>query len=113
IMPWFLPYQNNQSGMHETAQTRQAYRIMMASPHVKASVLGKLLGVAGLELKILPVDKKNARDREIAEGCQWILGERIRGGFPGMAWSILSGAAIDGYSINEKVWAIERKGRWA
>lgn len=110
--PWFLPYADADY-TSETPQMRLAYRQMLASPDVKPALLGKILGVAALDLKILPADKKNPRDREIAEWVEYVLTRRLRGGVPELVWSILSGGLVDGYSISEKVWQPEDRGKWS
>lgn len=112
VFPWFLPYFDSAT-LHESEAMRLAYRQMLASPAVKSALLGKLFGVAGLDLKILPPDKKNPRDKAIAKHVEWMLTERLHDGVPGLIWSVLSGALIDGYSVNEKVWALEDRGRYA
>ncbi len=109
--PWFLPYLDNYT--RETTEMRVVYRYMIADPRVKAALYGKLFGVASLDLRILPANKKNSRDKAVAKHIEWMFTERLRDGVAGMVWSILSGALVDGYSICEKVWALEDKGRYA
>lgn len=111
VFPWFLPYFDNQT--RETEQMRLAYRHMLASPIVKAALFGKLFGVCSLDLKILPADKKNPKDKAVAQHVQWMLTERLRDCVPGLIWAVLSGGLVDGYSVTEKVWALEDRGRYA
>src|SRR5262245_26343688 len=110
ILPWFLPYFDDQTG--ETVAMRLAYRRMLADPNVKAAMLGKLLGVASLDLQVHPAKKQDAKDRTVAEFVQWMLTERTKGGIPELAWNVLSGALVDGFSVSEKVWGVEDKGRY-
>jgi len=112
VFPWFLPY-FDATTMHESAVMRMAYRQMMADPRIKTAVLGKLFGIAALGLKILPADKKNTRDKAIAKHVEWMLTERLKGTVPGLVWSILVSALIDGYSVSEKVWTLEERGRYS
>lgn len=112
VFPWFLPYFDSTS-LHETAVMRLAYRQMLKSPIVKSAIFSKLFGVAGLDLKILPADKKNARDKAIAKHVEWMLTERLHDTVPGLIWSVLVGALIDGYSVCEKVWVLEDRGRYS
>jgi hypothetical protein len=108
VLPWFLPYFDDYTA--EPAQARAAYRKMFADPNVKSALLGKLLAVGALDLKIRPAEKKNPLDEEVAEFVKWTLTERIRDGFPGLVWSILSGGLVDGYSVCEKVFEQEEGG---
>jgi hypothetical protein len=110
VFPWFLPYFDDKTG--ETAEMRAAYRMMFADPNVKAALLGKLLAVGALDLKVLPADKKNPTDRHVAKFVEYNLRQRVTGGIPGVAWSILGAGLIDGYSVCEKVFAPEERGRY-
>lgn len=115
VMPAFLPFvANNQTA--ETAGMRRAYRLMIAVPEIKAALFAKVLSAGSLELRVMPADKKNKRDHDVAEFVKWDLTRRVKGGFPGLAWSILAHGLIDGYSVSEKVWGHEEsgkhRGRW-
>lgn len=112
VFPWFLPY-FDQTTLHESTAMRLAYRQMLADPRIKTAILGKLFGVASLTLRILPADKKNRFDQAVAKHIEWMLTERLRGCVPELLWTVLIGALIDGYSVSEKVWALEDKGRYA
>lgn len=110
IIPWFLPFWDDQSG--ETQQMRTAYRQMLRDPVVKAAVLGKLYGVAALDIKITPVSD-DPGDVEVADFVEWSFTQRIKGMVPRMVESVILHALIDGYSVCEKVWGVEEHGRWA
>ncbi len=110
VLPWFLPFFDDRTG--ETQQMRHAYRRMIAEVNVKAALLGKLFGVASLDLQIVPASK-STRDGEIAAFVEYALTERLQGGIPQLVWSILSGGLVDGYSICEKVWEPEEDGDYA
>lgn len=112
VFPWFLPYFDSTT-LAETGVMRLAYRQMLGDPRIKTAILGKLFGVASLDLRILPADKNVAKDRAVAKHVEWMLTERLRDCVPGLIWSVLIGALIDGYSVNEKVWTLEEKGRYA
>ena len=56
-LPWFLPFFDQQDG--ETQEMRLAYRQMLRDPVVKGAVLGKLYGVAALDIKIAPVSDEH------------------------------------------------------
>jgi Protein of unknown function (DUF935) len=111
-VPQFLPYYDQLQNLAETAEQRLAYRVMLADPNVKAAVSGKVFGVMSLELNCQAADDSD-RSKEIAEFVEWALTRRINGGIPELAWNILIGALIDGYSVNEKVTEIQERGRWA
>jgi hypothetical protein len=110
VLPWFLPFYDDRTG--ETPQIRAAYRLMWASPQIKGATLGKIFGVASLDLKVQPVDRKNPTDRKIADFVRWNLTRRLAGGVPGLVWSVLSGGLPDGYSICEKVERYQAEGKY-
>lgn len=110
-LPWFLPFFDDQSG--ETQEMRLAYRQMIQRcPVVKGAMLGKIFGVAALDIKITPVSD-DPGDIEVAEFVEWSFNQRIEGSVPQMIEAIVLHALMDGYSINEKVWGVEEEyGRW-
>jgi len=112
-LPWIAPYLDESTG--EPADARASYRLMWADPVVKAALLGKLLAVAHLDVKVTPYGGVNARpaDRRAADIVRWNLTERLEGGFPGLVWSVLFHGCVDGHSVCEKVFAPERRGRFA
>lgn len=124
VLPWFAPYLDEHTG--ETAGMRLAYRRMLADPNVKAAICGKILAVAALDLNVIPHEPRQTgrsartrrgqatdRDREVADFVRWNLTERVQGCLPELAWGILSGGLIDGYSVSEKVWHHEDRGDYA
>jgi hypothetical protein len=111
VFPRIPPYIDETSG--ETDEHRNAYRLMMADPNVKAAVLGKLLGVAGLTLTVQPSRRDDPLAKEVADFTRWTLEEALSGGVPGLVWSVLSGALVDGYSVCEKVFEPESKGKYS
>lgn len=111
VLPNFLPFYDDPTG--ETLAMRRAYRQMLVDPNVKAAVLSKVLGVAALDLQVQPANKKSQRDQEVAEFVKWTLTERVQDCLPGLVWAVLSGGLIDGYSVAEKVWQPEERGRYA
>ena len=110
-LPWFLPFFDQQDG--ETQEMRLAYRQMIQrDPVVKGAMLGKIFGVAALDIKITPVSD-DPGDLEVAEFVEWSFNQRIEGSVPAMIEAIVLHALMDGYSINEKVWGVEEEyGRW-
>lgn len=110
--PIFLPYYDTFQNVAETAEQRIAYRRMFADPNIKGAILGKINSIMPLELKYHPPNDRSERDRLIANFCQWNLVERIEGGSHALIWNIVVHALIDGFSVNEPVWAIQEKGKY-
>lgn len=111
VFPWFLPYHDT-GALQESAVMRLAYRQMLKSPVVKSALLGKIFGVARLDLKMQPADKNNAKDRAVAQHMHWMLTQRLLGGMPMLAWNVIVHGCIDGYSVSEKVTCLEERGRY-
>ncbi len=111
LLPAFLPYFDDQTG--ETPEHRQAYRQMFSDANVKAALLGKILGVASLDLQVLPADKKDPEAKRHAEFAQWTFTRRLKGGVPELAWSVLAHACLDGFSLCERVLRPHTQGKWA
>lgn len=105
-IPEFLPFYLDQTV--ETSTIRLYYRRMLADPVVKAALVGKLLAVAAQELQIHPVDKNNPFDQEVAEFCSWVLTERMCGGFMELVWNVFIGMLVDGFSVVEPIWRVEK-----
>jgi DNA topoisomerase IB len=112
-IPNFLPFYDPQQTIYETAEMRTAYRLMLNEPNVKGAFLGKILPVMARTMKVHPAVRTGERHKKVAEFCQWNLERRLHGGISHLAWNILSHACVDGVSINEKVWAVHQKGRYA
>ncbi len=112
-LPWFLPYLENDTGTAETPLMRQMYRRAITFPPVKAAVLNKLFGVAALKLQIHPADKHNDSDMENADLVRWNLVRRFRGGMTHLVWQVFAPAMPDGYSVNEKIWTQQKRGKYA
>lgn len=106
---WFLPYIDSVVG--ETAIMRAAYRQMMRDPTVKAALLSKLFSVASLDVSVNPASDSpgDVRAADFVSHCL----TRVHGGLRGIAESILLPGLVEGYSLCEKVWALEdRSGPW-
>lgn len=95
----------------ETVEMRAGYRMALAEPTVKAAVLGKIGNVGALNVQVVPDDKKNPIELECA---QFVRSQLIgpSGTFHDIAWPILSGGLIDGWSVAEKQFGIIERGRW-
>jgi hypothetical protein len=109
-LPAFLPYFDDQTG--ETPEMRRQYRYMLTDPNVAAPLCNKIFGVGSLDLRVQPYRRKKAgrhakptpASQEHAEFTEWTLKHCMEGGIPSLAWNMLSGGLIDGFSILEKVW---------
>jgi hypothetical protein len=120
-MPAFLPYFDDHT--QETAEMRPWYRVMIREPFVKAAFLDKVFDIEALELHVNPYEDDSDgaepipearlhKNRQAAAFNQYAITKRVAGGVGGLVWSIFSGGLVDGYSICEKVWDIEQRGRW-
>ena len=110
ILRRFSPGTDNQTG--ETREMRLAYRSALAEPTVKAALLGKIGSVSFLDVQCVPEDKKNPLELEAAQFVKHnLIGPS--GTFYDLAWPILSGGLVDGYSVCEKQFGIIPRGRFA
>lgn len=105
----FLPL--SESYTDETQEMRNTYRVMLRDPTVKASVMTKLMAVCQLDPQVHPASEQGI-DHDAADFVRYAL-TKCKGGTRRMNAAILLGAILDGYSVCEKVWKIEDRGRWA
>lgn len=96
----------------ETAEMRTAYRrALLAEPAIKAALVGKIAAVQALGLNVKPYDD-TPRDRVVADYVKHTL-QTCKGGLPSLIDSILTPGLVDGFSVCEKVWRREQRGKWA
>lgn len=105
-----LPYLDN--GQDETEEIRNEYPKMLREAVIKSGFLTKTLSVASQDVQITAVHRDNPREQEAAEFVRHAL-QRLKGGTLGLAWSVLSGMLIRGWSVAEKTFQVESEGRWA
>lgn len=105
----FLPWLDNLT--EETQEVRDNYRKMLREPTLKAALLTKVLAVASLDVQVHPEDKLDAEAQRQAEFDRHAL-QRIKGGARKIIWSVFSGGLVDGFSVSEKVWTTEDRGKW-
>lgn len=105
------PFSDNFTG--ETREMRLKYRYALAEPSVKAALLGKIISVCSLSLQVKPKNRadRDPRSRDVADNLKYAIEASEYGSF-GVLWEMLSGGLIDGWSVSEKVWGIETRGRW-
>jgi hypothetical protein len=93
----------------ETDEIRAAYPVMLKDGPIRAALLTKVLAVSQLPLQVHPRQKKNPRDHECADFVRYAL-SRVESaqnwlGVPGIAWTVLGPACVQGFSVANKVWA--------
>jgi len=101
-------FQDNFTG--ETVEMRTAYRHALAEPAIKAALLGKIGSVMALGLQVKPAANATL-DHEVVDFIRHAL-TKCQGGLPELVWTILAGGLIDGFSVSEKVWRREIRGRF-
>lgn len=94
----------------ETDQMRLGYRRALAEPTIKAALLGKIFAVMSLKVQVKPAST-SPFDKEVSEFVHHAL-TRCQGGLPDLVWQILSGGLLDGFSVCEKVYREEERGRF-
>jgi hypothetical protein len=103
----------------ETREHRTAYGAMLrGEPSVKAAVLKTVREVSGLDVTVISADKKNPRDKEIADGWRDALlmagapGPKV--GVPHIVSNVGLPAYRDGYSVCDYALReqVEDRGRW-
>src|ERR1041385_6462755 len=109
VLPRFNPYISDDA---DHAARRKAYRRMLSDYSVKPAMQSKVLGVAALDLQIHPADKKDRECGRVADFNRYCFTERLQGGIPRLVENILTGALVDGFSVNEKRLDYEQRGQW-
>jgi hypothetical protein len=104
------------SATGETAEMRRAYPEMaFREAAVKSPLMARVWEVGCLDLQVLPADKANTRDREIAEGYKAAL-TKMNGGLGLRAAVVEIGlaAAIVGHSLSEMPLNadLDQRGKW-
>lgn len=100
----------------ETAEMRVAYRrAFTAEPAVKAALLGKIAAVQALGLNVKPADD-TPLDQYAADFVKRSLTtvgpEMGLSGIPLIVWEVLAGGLMDGFSVSEKIWKKEERGKF-
>lgn len=96
----------------ETAEMRTGYRrALLAEPAIKAALLGKIAAVQALGLQVKPYEK-TPLDQRVADWVKHSLTSGV-GGLPALIERVLVPGLTDGFSVCEKVWRREHRGKWA
>lgn len=103
------PFHDNFTG--ETREMRLKYRYALAEPSVKAALIGKIISVCSLSLQVTPKNRKDPRDKAVADCVKHAI-EASEYGLTGVLWDMLSGGLMDGWSVCEPVWKTETRGQW-
>ncbi|MCS7015608.1 MAG: DUF935 domain-containing protein [Gemmatales bacterium] len=106
LLPWY------DEGPKDPVQWRSIVRKMLAEPTVKAGLLQKVAAVASLDLHVHPAHPDRRQDRQAARFVFDVL-TQCAGGLRKICEAILLPALLDGYSVAEKVWMVQRRGPWA
>jgi len=110
----FLPYLDSLTG--ETQAHRNAYPQMLREPSVKAGILEKVLSIAALDVATNTTGD-GPNDEAAADFAGHLIGQ-IRAtdwdvaGLPAFCETVILPGLIMGYSISEKTWHVEERGRW-
>lgn len=95
----------------ETDEIRAAYPVMLKDGPIRAALMTKVLAVSQLPLQVHPRQKKSPRDQECGEFVRHALSKIESAqnwiGVPGIAWTVLGPACVQGFSVSNKVWADE------
>jgi hypothetical protein len=93
----------------ETPEIRGHYRVMLREPTLQAALKTQVLSVASQEVQAHPEDAEDPRQQQLARALLYAI-KQVHGGSPNLplgrgprhiAWSILSGAVMDGWSLCE------------
>ncbi|MCS7168213.1 MAG: DUF935 family protein [Gemmatales bacterium] len=106
LAPWYDDWPK------DPVQWRQIVRKMLAEPTVKAALLQKVVAVASLDLHVHPAHPAQRQDRRAARFVFDVL-TQCAGGLRKICEALLLPALLDGYSVAEKVWMVQRHGPWA
>ncbi len=115
LLPYIDSVTDGVGGRVSSAMRRQ-FRGMVKEPTVKAALLDKVLSVAALDLSTNPGGDTEKDDQAAEFGLHFV--NRISGGqfglrgLPALAECVLLPGLIDGYSVCERTYDIEDRGKW-
>ena len=109
---WFLPYADS-TATDDTPDIRAAMRKMLRDPYIKSAWLSQLLSVLSQPIQVhVPKGKKNRTDQGRADFVRHCL-EHAQDGMLGVGTAILMNHGSDGYTVSEKVWQTDARGKYA
>lgn len=111
VLPWFLPWQDQDQTAGETSTMRRMYRLMLNDPHVKSAIFGKVFGLASQKLKFQP-DGEGPLAKNVARFCDNNFNRRLKGKTRKLVEVTAVPMCLDGYCVAEKVFKPESKGEW-
>lgn len=103
LLPWLDRY------TEETPEMRAHYPVMLREPTLQASLLGQVSAVASQDCQVHPENPDDPREAAAAKAALHAL-RKVHGGSPWLpmglgprhiAWSVLSGAVLKGWSLSE------------
>jgi hypothetical protein len=104
LVPWIDNY------TEETPEIRDVYHRLLSEPMVKAGYGSKVWAVAALDCNVVPAEPDDPRHKQAATAFKWVLSQVGMGSKNGrpvgtqlIAWEVLSGACINGWSLCELV----------
>lgn len=110
---WFLPYADR-TATGDTHEIRAAMRLMLRDPYVKSGWLSQVLGVLSqdFQVHVHSDDKGSDLAEEQSRFVRHCL-ENVDGEMVGIGTAILTNLGSDGFSLAEKVWQTESRGKYA
>ena len=110
---FFLPYADRNS-TGDTPEIRAAMRTMLRDPYVKVAWFTQVLSVLSqdFQIHVHPELKNDDMAQEQAKFVRHCL-ENVDGEMVGIGQAVLTNLGSDGYSLAEKVWKYETRGKYA
>lgn len=110
---WFLPYADDTS-TNDSPDIRAAMRVMLRDPYVKSGWLSQVLGVLSQPFQVhTPKGSRKSKDaQEQADFVRHCL-EHAADGMLGIGTAVLTNLGSDGFTLSEKVWQVEARGKYA
>ncbi len=110
---WFLPYADDTS-TGDSPEIRSAMRLMLRDPYVKSGWLTQVLGVLSQPFQV-HTPKGSHKDKDSQEQADFVRHclEHAADGMLGIGTAILTNLGSDGFTLSEKVWQIEARGKYA
>jgi hypothetical protein len=95
----------------ETFEIRRQYPIFLREPTIKAALFSKVWSVVSSDLNVIPQDKTNPVDKQIAKFVKYAL-TTVEGGKRKIGEAVLLPGLLRGWSLSEKVWTTSDHPEW-
>jgi hypothetical protein len=96
----------------ETPERRRVYWNMLAEPMILTPLLLQVDAVASLDVQVHPADPDDPTESELADFTRHNF-DRLADGTHNAARAVLLPGKVCGWSVTEKLWDPETRGRWA